>query len=51
MVANNLASVVVVVQCCVEFRKNIVRKESLEFDVVNVKNLEFEVVFLFYLLH
>ena len=50
MVANNLASVVVV-QCCVEFRKNIVRKESLEFDVVNVKNLEFEVVVLFYLLH
>ena len=38
-----------VVQCCVEFRENIVRKESLEFDVVNVRNLEFEVVVIFYI--
>ena len=43
MVANHLARVVVV-QCCVEFMEPIVRKKSLEFEVVNVTNLEFEVV-------
>ena len=42
MVANHLGRVVAV-QCCIEFKKPIVCKESLELEVVNLRNLEFDV--------